>query len=176
MNGDARKQSQEGIMPHLWKIDYSNTGAGLPWEVRFDYLRGNGWSTSEIIDLELREWREARARAEARKAEAQEAESETKMVQCPECEGEGSIDEGSVECPDLWQCLLCSGEGEIEKEVLQEYQRNPGKYMQELEEIAKEQYYQRLKTQTREETQSGLSECPICDQALDDEEGAHDFL
>ncbi|MCP4010510.1 MAG: hypothetical protein GY726_13490 [Proteobacteria bacterium] len=50
------------------KINYSDTGAGLPWEVRFDYLRGNGWSTSEIIVLEKREEEEAKARKATQEA------------------------------------------------------------------------------------------------------------
>ncbi len=98
------------------KIDYSSTGAGLPWEVRADYLREHGWSSSEILRLIEREGAEAKARAKARKADTEET-----MMQCPECEGEGSLNEGSAEDPDLWQCLLCDGEGEIEKE--QYYQR-----------------------------------------------------
>ena len=116
-----------------WTVDYSDTGAGLPWEVRFDYLKNNGWTTSEILRLQAQEM---------------QGTGET-IVQCPRCEGEGWVNEGSDYPPekDLWQCLLCLGEGEIEKGVLQEYQQNPEKYMKELEDIAKEQYYQTLERQ-----------------------------
>ncbi len=46
------------------KSDYSDTGSGLPWEVRQYYLKDRGWSRSEVLRLLEREEEEANARKE----------------------------------------------------------------------------------------------------------------
>ena len=51
-----RTGTKEGLIMFIpWTVDYTDTGAGLPWEIRLDYLKNNGWTTSEILKLQARE-------------------------------------------------------------------------------------------------------------------------